>query len=131
MRRGDATTWRQWHVDLRGIVSGSIAQGAGAWYVRGLPRVKQAFAQIWGDEDLIVSMDCVLVWRPWRGAAGCRVLPQTEGLHLDQNPLSKPHRECVQGMVPMHRVDHRTGGLAVVPGSHVGGPTSPRCEHCP
>ena len=120
VRRGDAATWRQWNVDLRGIVSGSIAQGAGAWYVRGLPRVREAFAQIWGDEDLIVSMDCVLVWRPWWGAASCGVLPQTEGLHLDQNPVSKPDRECVQGMVPLYDVDRRTGGLAVVPGSHAG-----------
>ena len=67
LQRDDAGTWKGWGVDLRGIVSGSLAQGAGAWNVRGLPMVKGAFAQIWEDDDLIVSMDCALVWRPWVG----------------------------------------------------------------
>lgn len=123
VRRDDAQTWKQWHIDQRGIVSGSLAQGKGAWYVRGLPRIKTAFAEIWGDDDLIVSMDCALIWRPWYGRDDCGVLPQTEGLHLDQNPVSKPGLECVQGMVPLFAVTPHTGGLAVVPGSHTGMPS--------
>ena len=65
-------------------------------------------------------MDCALIWRPWLGPNGCGQVPQTEGLHLDQNPVSKPDLECVQGMVPLYDVTPRTGGLAVVPGSHAG-----------
>jgi len=102
-----------------GLVSGSLAQGAGAWHVRGLPLIKQAFAQIWEDQDLIVSMDCALIWRPWAGKNDCGVVPRTEGMHLDQNPYSKPERECVQGMVPLYGVTPGTGGLAVIPGSHL------------
>jgi hypothetical protein len=134
VRRDDAETWRsqprgssastpehkRWMLSSTGLVSGSLAQGAGAWHVRGLPLIKQAFAQIWGDEDLIVSMDCALIWRPWVGRSDCGVLPRTEGLHLDQNPYSKPEFECVQGMVPLYDVTPGTGGLAVVPGSHSG-----------
>jgi hypothetical protein len=137
--RNDASTWRLgppppaaasagstaphrvgWALDFRGLVSGSLAQGAGAWHVRGLPRVKEAFAKIWQADDLIVSLDCVLIWRPWAGGASCGPPPQTEGLHLDQNPWSKPELECVQGMVPMYDVTAQTGGLAVVPDSHTG-----------
>ena len=134
VRRDDVDTWRpgpprtgnasvpehrRWMLSSTGLVSGSLAQGAGAWQIRGLPLVKQAFSQIWGDEDLIVSMDCALIWRPWAGRADCGVLPQTEGLHLDQNPYSKPDLECVQGMVPLYDVTPFTGGLAVIPCSHV------------
>ena len=80
--------------------------------------MKAAFALIWQDDDLIVSMDCALVWRPWFGPSSCGVLPQTEGLHLDQNPVNKPNLECVQGMVLLYPVNSCSGGLAVVPGSH-------------
>ena len=44
--------------------------------------------------------------------------PCTEGLHLDQNPFSKPELETVQGMVPLLAVSAGTGGLEVVPRSH-------------
>ena len=118
--RHESKTWEQWSVDTRGIVSGAMAQGAGAWQIRGLPAVKSAFAQIWQEEDLIVSMDCALIWLPWKGPHNCGRLPQTEGLHLDQNPVSKPGFECVQGMVPLYEVNELSGGLAVVPGSHSG-----------
>ena len=55
-------------------------------------------------------------------AGSCGVRPQTEGLHLDQNPVSKPGLDCVQGMVPLYDVTAATGGLGVVPGSHTGMP---------
>merc|ERR1711957_1087383 len=44
---------------------------------------------------------------------------KTEGLHIDQNPLVKPVRECVQGMLPLLPVTPASGGLEVVPGSHM------------
>ena len=50
------------------------------------------------------------VWEAWR--------PQTEGLHLDQNPWDKPGLCSVQGMVPLLDVTAATGGLEVAPASH-------------
>mmetsp|Transcript_115108 Transcript_115108/g.358476 ORF Transcript_115108/g.358476 Transcript_115108/m.358476 type:complete len:332 (+) Transcript_115108:52-1047(+) len=94
-----------------------LAQSAGAWAVRGWPSVKRAFASIWEADDLIVSMDCVLLWRPWWVDSDWK--PSTEGLHLDQNPFSKVGLECVQGMVPLLPVTGASGGLQVVPGSHL------------
>lgn len=45
--------------------------------------------------------------------------PRTEGMHLDQNPFTKPHKDTVQGMVPLLAVTEQTGGLAVVPRTHL------------
>ncbi len=70
--------------------------------------------------------------------------PVTEGLHVDQNPFSKPGLDCVQvffvfftyfslsspfnirfvrgvlqGMLPLYDVTHETGGLEVCPRSHL------------
>merc|ERR1719390_131282 len=61
-------------------------------------------------------MDTVIAWRPWHVEKSWR--PQTEGLHLDQNPFTKPQLDCVQGMMPLMDVTEATGGLEVVPGSH-------------
>jgi len=75
------------------------------------------FSQIWKTESLIVSMDSLLLWRPWWHNSSWK--PRTEGLHLDQNPFSKPDKMCVQGMVALYDVTHETGGLEVVPRSHL------------
>lgn len=85
--------------------------------VRGWPGVKRAFACIWETDDLIVSMDCVLLWRPWWINSDFR--PSTEGLHLDQNPFNKPELECIQGMVALVSVTEASGGLQVVPDSNL------------
>eukprot|EP00928_Gymnodinium_smaydae_P081133 TRINITY_DN64702_c0_g1_i1.p1 TRINITY_DN64702_c0_g1~~TRINITY_DN64702_c0_g1_i1.p1 ORF type:complete len:335 (+),score=55.93 TRINITY_DN64702_c0_g1_i1:72-1076(+) len=114
VRRDDSSTW-DFQLRQTGLVPW-LAQSAGAWAVRGWPKVKQAFAHIWDTDDLIVSMDCVLVWRPWWVNQEWK--PSTEGLHLDQNPFRKPGFECVQGMVPLMPVTASSGGLQVVPDSN-------------
>ena len=111
----DPETWKKWRLSATGLDT-SVVQDAGAWYVRARPGVRQAFAALWGD-DLIVSMDAVLLWRPWMHHKAWR--PQVEPLHLDQNPFHKPELEVVQGMVPLLPVTPETGGLQVVPKSHL------------
>lgn len=115
-KRADLESWRKWWLPETGLL-GSLAQSEGAWSVRGIPGVKAAFEQVWEDSDLIVSMDAVIAWRPWWHEEAWR--PRTEGLHLDQNPFSKPGLDCVQGMMPLIDVTEATGGLEVVPGSHL------------
>ena len=120
--KSDPSTWqdKNWPGDLKsGIVTTCrAAQQAAAWFVRGSSRVQQAFSAVWGEEQLITSMDCVIMWRPWlvEGAEGWR--PVTEGLHIDQNPFNKSGLQCVQGMVPLCKVTKDIGGLQVVPRSH-------------
>jgi len=112
----DPASWKDLKIRRSGLVSGSAVQLAGSWYVRSCTGVKEAFSTIWKTSDLIVSMDAILVWRPWWLDASWE--PKTEGLHLDQNPWDKPNLECVQGMVPLLPVTEITGGLQVVPLSH-------------
>jgi len=108
--RADPATWKHLPKPNFGLC-GALAQSQGQWYLRDLPKLKQVFAEFWACEDLLCSMDCVLLRA--RGAAA-----STEGLHLDQNPLVKPVCECVQGMIPLLPVTLGSGGLQVVPGSH-------------
>eukprot|EP00927_Polykrikos_kofoidii_P039521 TRINITY_DN33880_c0_g1_i1.p1 TRINITY_DN33880_c0_g1~~TRINITY_DN33880_c0_g1_i1.p1 ORF type:complete len:354 (+),score=31.34 TRINITY_DN33880_c0_g1_i1:64-1125(+) len=119
-KRYDVSTWDAWRLDARGFsMHGKVTQGHGAWFLRALPGVRRAFATIWGTNDLICSMDLFLVWKPWwLGPNPKRWLPKTEGLHVDQNPLTKPSFACVQGMLPLYDVTDVTGGLEVVPRSH-------------
>eukprot|EP00931_Biecheleriopsis_adriatica_P018343 TRINITY_DN1288_c1_g1_i1.p1 TRINITY_DN1288_c1_g1~~TRINITY_DN1288_c1_g1_i1.p1 ORF type:complete len:325 (+),score=56.86 TRINITY_DN1288_c1_g1_i1:65-1039(+) len=114
--RDDPETWDFPGLNPAGLVPW-LAQSSGAWAVRGWPGVKQAFARLWDTENLIVSMDCALIWRPWWLKSKWR--PITEGLHLDQNPWGKPDLECYQGMVPLLAVTDASGGLQVVPDSHL------------
>merc|ERR1712232_218145 len=86
----------------------------GAWFLRGLRAVKDVFAHIWKTQDLLVSMDGVIARRP---EGDGRPWPNSEGLHLDQNPFNKRHRECVQGMLTLLPVTMASGGLMVVPKS--------------
>uniref|UniRef100_A0A7S2CFW4 Phytanoyl-CoA dioxygenase n=1 Tax=Octactis speculum TaxID=3111310 RepID=A0A7S2CFW4_9STRA len=121
--RVDPTTWtsQNWRLSRTGLV-GSLAQSAGPWHLRGLPAVKEAFSRIWGDDDLCTSMDAAIIWKPWweqpPGDEGTDWRPMTEGLHLDQNPFSKPDLDCIQGMIPLLPVDETVGGLQVIPFSH-------------
>jgi len=128
--RNDLSTWERWGVDRRGIMtSGGVIQSQGAWYIRGLPNVKNAFSQIWKTDSLIVSMDSLLLWRPWWHNKFWK--PRTEGLHLDQNPFTKPDKLCVQGMVALYDVTREVGGLEVVPRSHLPEPKERLKELCP
>merc|ERR1712070_143845 len=49
LSRSRMDTWSDWSLDERGIVP-SLAQSEGAWYIRGLKKVKACFAAIW-DTD--------------------------------------------------------------------------------
>jgi len=123
LKRDDHTTWQDWTVDSRGIIAGGIGQGSGAWYVRGRPNIRRTFAEVWNTNELLVSMDTILAWKPWWVKDGKK--PVTEGLHLDQNPDPDPKRKSykgrssVQGMVVLYDVTEEIGGLEVVPRSHL------------
>ena len=74
---------------------GAVHQEA-AWFLRGLPSLKRIFELIYKTDDLIVSMDGLIVWRSWQEDESRK--PSSSGLHLDQNPFKKPgftvSKEC-------------------------------------
>jgi len=126
LSRNDISTWG--HLNLfqeigsTGILlEPTILHSKAAWFIRGLPAVKKSFEIIWNTSDLVVSFDSLLMWKPWWEKENDAWTPNTEGLHIDQNPFHKPQFCCVQGMVPLYDVTPQIGGLAVVAKSHLEG----------
>merc|ERR1719469_857134 len=86
-----------------------IGQSEFMWAVRSLPRVRAAFATLWGTFDLITSFGGAVVHRPAELKAG------SLGYHLDQHPVDRPNPfDCVQGILNLVRASP----LGFVPRSH-------------
>jgi len=157
VRRGEPASWGKigdWLPSASNGIVGKLGFGQSAfcWHTRLLPKVKQAFSAIWGDNDLLVSFDGGNVFRPWRqrpdnseiaratrswGVASPAIGPRrpsdhrvaspeewrTEGSwwHVDQNAFlpGMRGRMSVQGLVTFTDATPATGGLCVVPGSHL------------
>merc|ERR1712096_171019 len=119
--RKDPSTWtnRNWPGSALGFTT---THGGGhtdaSWFIRAHPRVNQAFATIWGTEDLLTSFDTFICWRPWWDEELMEKWkyqkPYVERLHIDQNPFRKRGRHCVQGMIPLFPVNREVGGLQVI-----------------
>ena len=95
--------------------NGAVHQGP-TWFLRGLPSLKKVFSQIYNTEELLVSMDGMILWRPWENDES--VKPTSSKLHMDQNPAKRPGFQCVQAMLPLFPVTPEIGGTVLVPGSH-------------
>lgn len=115
--RDDISTWGRIPTGSAGIVNRKLPQSEGPWLIRGLDSIRRVFSSIWNTDELITSMDSLLLWLPWW--LNDSWLPYSEGLHIDQNPFEKPDRCCIQGMVPLIDVSDESGGLEVVPFSHL------------
>lgn len=122
IRRTDVSTWGddRWPIAVHGgiIPSQGIGHCAAQWFIRSVPAVKEAFAAVWDDDDLLVSFDGMALWRPpavdptWETTRG------GSWLHIDQHPLGRPGFHCVQGLVSLLPTTPSSGGNIVVPGSH-------------
>jgi len=136
VKRDDPSTWidkKDWIPSPgNGIVSGfGFNHSDFCWSVRMLPKVKAAFSAVWDDEDdLLVSFDGGNAFRPWNNTYLQKNLKANIAKdwktnagwwHMDQNPRRPNHRgkACVQGLVSMTDATERTGGLCIVPGSHL------------
>ena len=123
IRREQPSTWKDeaWP-DWPGMKKYGTCKSEGAahkgatWFMRGLPNLKKVFAAIYRTEELIVSLDGMILWRPWKGMEARK--PGSSRLHVDQNPSKKPGFHCVQGMLPLYPVNAEVGGTVVVPRSH-------------
>jgi ectoine hydroxylase-related dioxygenase (phytanoyl-CoA dioxygenase family) len=122
--RSDINTWGlngDWlPSQMNGIVHGfGFGQSTFAWYLRELPAVQKVFSRIWGTPDLIVSFDGGNVFRPWRHNK--EWLTNGGWWHVDQNATIAGHdkKVCVQGLVTLYDATADTGGLCVIPTSHL------------
>jgi ectoine hydroxylase-related dioxygenase (phytanoyl-CoA dioxygenase family) len=121
LKRNDPSTWITDHWVASpsvGIMSGyGIGQSEFLWYARLLPKVREAFATIWGNDDLLVSYDGCGVFRPpeinpkWR----------TDGAwyHIDQNLYNRPGLHAIQGLLNFFPSGTYDGGFVVTPKSHL------------
>jgi len=120
-RRCANETWTDEGIGGIGSVQNGLVNGAGMgqsaflWHLRTLHNVRRVFECIWNTSDLIVSFDGANVFRPWNH--GFR---KTVGgwWHVDQG-RAKQGRHAVQGFVSLTPANSRTGGLTVVPRSHL------------
>ncbi|GAD96500.1 hypothetical protein PVAR5_5156 [Paecilomyces variotii No. 5] len=81
------------------------------WDARMEPGVRDAFAKIWGTDELLVSFDSLNVTLP-------NLKPQRAPWpHVDQAPR-KRGLHCVQGIINLSEAGPEDGSLVVIPGSH-------------
>merc|ERR1712050_217903 len=85
------------------------------WHLRSLPRVKEAFAMLWGTDDLLTSFDGSVVFRSQDPTL---YTSEKYWLHVDQSPRATPGFDCIQGMVHLTETSPEVGGPVLVPGSH-------------
>lgn len=121
--RSDISTWDddRWPTAVHGgiLPSYGIGHSQAQWFIRNVPNVKRCFAQVWdGDDDLLVSFDGVTIWRPWTHKAQWKTNAGNSWLHIDQHPIGRPGKHCVQGLVNLLPTSPETGGNVIVPGSH-------------
>jgi len=83
------------------------------WDARMETGVVDAFAKLWGTEELLVSFDALNVTFPNRKDRERK--PSWE--HIDQSPLRRG-LHCVQGVINLSKAGPEDGGLMVYPGSH-------------
>ena len=125
MRRGEPATWTDAAFQKIGHVGTGICAGCYAghsalcWYVRCLPPVKRAFELIWSTDQLLVSFDAMNIFRPpGSGETADAIRTLSNWWHVDQGRL-KRGRHAIQGFVSLTDATTATGGLCVMPGSHV------------
>ncbi|KAL1653555.1 hypothetical protein SLS61_003701 [Didymella pomorum] len=76
------------------------------------PAIIDAFAKLWGTDELLVSFDGMNLTLPTKD-----MKPTTPWPHVDQNPNRKG-MQCVQGILNLAPNGPDDGGLVVLKGSH-------------
>ncbi|CAF0874210.1 unnamed protein product [Rotaria sordida] len=130
IKRGQIHTWNIWPGRHEAGIVEDFGSGnsQAQWFIRSVPAIKDIFAEIWLTRNLLCSMDGIGLFRPWH------LNPQIQqrdienktnpwktigaNWHVDQSPVTKPNRVCVQGIINLLPADETTGGLMVIPGSH-------------
>jgi hypothetical protein len=120
--RRDVATWDddRWPTAVHGgILPGhGIGHSAAQWFIRSVPNVKTAFAGVWNTDELLVSFDGMALWRPWALNPAWKTNRGGSWLHIDQHPITRPGKHCVQGLVNLLPTSPKTGGNVLIPGSH-------------
>jgi hypothetical protein len=120
--RKDIGTWGddRWPIVTAGgiVPSLGIGHSAAQWFTRSVQSIKNSFASIWDDDDLLVSFDGMALWRPTGVDPEWETTRGGSWLHVDQHPITRPGFHCVQGAVSLLAGSPSAGGNILIPGSH-------------
>lgn len=106
-----------WPAGDDGIIGGrGVGQSQAMWFLRGLPKLRRVFAELWGTDRLVASFDGAGVFRPYGHDRNWKTRKKN-WFHIDQAHY-KRGLHCVQGLITLKDATEETGGLVVVPGSH-------------
>ncbi|GAA5994438.1 phytanoyl-CoA dioxygenase family protein [Rhodotorula paludigena] len=121
----DRSTWNTAHLPAgaAGVVSNyGTAHEKWVWEARMEPKIAEAFAEVWGTDELIVSFDVVNFSVPVGPHARTDIVPTPPWPHCDQQPRpsNRPHFEfeLAQGLLALSPSGPTDGGLVVLKGSH-------------
>ncbi|KAJ9615901.1 hypothetical protein H2200_001978 [Cladophialophora chaetospira] len=110
----DPSTWKNanlpFQTDRNTYEHYSVVHEKFMWEARQEPGVLEAFARIWGTEELLVSFDSLNVTLPNLKTA------RAPWPHIDQAPR-KRGLHCVQGIINLSHAGPEDGSLVVIPGS--------------
>eukprot|EP01111_Echinosteliopsis_oligospora_P011316 TRINITY_DN3708_c0_g1_i1.p1 TRINITY_DN3708_c0_g1~~TRINITY_DN3708_c0_g1_i1.p1 ORF type:complete len:423 (-),score=99.52 TRINITY_DN3708_c0_g1_i1:50-1246(-) len=118
INRNDPSSWDNPWVASPSIgimASSGIGQSKFMWHLRTLPKLRQAFAGVWGTDDLLVSFDGCGVFRP--PEYNSEWLTHGGWYHVDQHVHKKPGRHAIQGLMNLFPSGPTDGGFVVVPAS--------------
>jgi len=88
-----------------------------AWMLRSHPNVKAIFAALYRTDDLITSLDGIILWPSRRPTD--KPFTDAGWFHLDQNPKYNANSRSVQGLVNLLPVNRTTGGNVLLENSHL------------
>jgi len=120
VNRKDLSTYNNpsWPNDDVGVFADKgVGQSALLWFARGLDTVQQIFKKVWNTEHVITSFDGCNIMRPWEYNSSWKTSPGG-WYHVDQNPMYKPGKMCIQGFLNFFPSGETDGGLVLIPRSH-------------
>ncbi|CAF0961634.1 unnamed protein product [Rotaria sordida] len=87
------------------------------WNIRSNRNIKRVYSHIWNTNELLVSFDDCGIFRNWYYEPKWKT---TMGWYrVDQNPILKPNRCCIQAFISLTDNNEITGGLIVFSHTHL------------
>lgn len=123
INRHNYHTWNndKWPPVVQGgiLTSHGIGQSNVQWFIREKKRVINSFARIWDTNNLLTSFDGIGIFRPWKLNYQWKIPQYDSPLYINQHPIHRPGLQCVQGLVNLLPMDESSGGLVLIPKSHL------------
>ncbi|GAA5859006.1 hypothetical protein JCM8547_003965 [Rhodosporidiobolus lusitaniae] len=124
-RKEDRSTWKAECLPVgdAGLVNNyGVSHEKWVWEARSESKVIEAFEELWGEKELIVSFDAINFSVPVGPHARTDIEPTKPWPHIDQQPAPEDRPalqfELAQGLLAMTPSGPNDGGLVVLSKSH-------------